>query len=58
VGKPERERPVGRPRLRWEDNIKMNFRERGCGRMDWIHLAQNRDQCRALVNTVINFWVL
>ena len=43
VGKPEGKRPLGRPRRRWEDNIKMNLQEVGCGVMDWIELAQDRD---------------
>jgi hypothetical protein len=55
VGKPER--PLGRPRRRWVDNIKMDLREVGWDSMDWIDLAQDRDQWRALVNTVINLWV-
>jgi hypothetical protein len=50
VGKPEGKRPLGRPRCRWVDNIKMNLREIGW----WIDLAQDRDQWRALVNTVMN----
>jgi hypothetical protein len=54
VGKPEGKRPLGIPRRRWEDNIKMDLREIGCGGMDWIDLAQDRDQWRALVNTVMN----
>jgi hypothetical protein len=54
VGKPEEKRPLGRPRRRWEDNIRMDLREIGWGGMDWIDLAQDRDQCRALVNTVTN----
>jgi hypothetical protein len=54
VGKPEGKRPLGRPRRRWEDNINMDFREIGWCGMDWIDLAQDRDQWRALVNTVIN----
>jgi len=54
VGKPEGKRPLGRPRRRWEDNIKMDLREvRGGG--DWTELAQDRDRWRALVNTVMNF---
>jgi hypothetical protein len=57
VGKPEGKRPLGRPRSRRVDNIKMNLREIGWGGIDWIGLAQNRDQWRALVNTVINLWV-
>jgi len=55
VGKPEGKRPFGRPRHRWEDNIKMYLHEVGCGGMDWIELAQDRDRCRALVNAVMNF---
>jgi hypothetical protein len=54
VGKPEGRRPLGRPRRRWVDNIKMDLREIGWDAMDWIDLAQDRDQWRALVNTVIN----
>jgi hypothetical protein len=54
VGKPEGKRPLGRPRRKWEDNIKMYLREIGWGGMDWIDLAQDRDQWRALVNTVMN----
>ena len=56
VGKPEGKRPLGRPRLSWEDNIKMNLKEVG-GVGDWMELAQNRDGWRALVNTVMNFRV-
>jgi hypothetical protein len=51
VGKPEEERPLGRPRRRWVDNIKIELRETGRDDMDWIDLAQDRDQWRALVNT-------
>jgi hypothetical protein len=58
VGKPEGRRPHGRPRHRWEDNIKMDFREVGWGGMDWINLAQDRDRWRALVNAVMNLRVL
>jgi hypothetical protein len=54
VGKPEGKRPQGRPRCRWEDNIKMDLRRIGWGGMDWIDLAQGRYQQRALVNTVMN----
>jgi hypothetical protein len=54
VGKPEGKRPLGRPRRRWVDNIKMDLTEIGWGGMDWIDLAQDRDQWRALVNTVMN----
>jgi hypothetical protein len=50
VGKPEGKRPLGRPRHRWEDNIKMVLREIGWGGMDWIDLAEDRDQRRARVN--------
>jgi hypothetical protein len=57
VGKPEGKRLLGRPRCRWEDNIKMDLRDIGCGGMDWINLAQDKDKWRALVNTVRNFWV-
>jgi len=57
VGKPEGERPLGRPRLRWEDNEKLDLEEVGCGVMDGIGLAQDRDRWRALVNAVMNFWV-
>jgi hypothetical protein len=57
VGKPERKRPIGRPRCRWEDNIKTNLRVIGWGGMDWIDLAQDRDQLRVLVNTVMNLRV-
>ena len=57
VGKPEGKRPLGRPRRRWEDNIKINLREVGCGGMDWIELAQDRDRWRALVNAVMNLRV-
>ena len=57
VGKPERKRPLGRPRSRWEDNIKVDLQEMGCGGMDWIELAQNRDRWRTLVNAVMNFRV-
>jgi hypothetical protein len=57
VGKPEGRRPLGRPRRRWEDNIKMILREVGWGNMDWINLAQDRDRWRALVNAVMNLRV-
>jgi len=59
VGKPERKRPLERHRRRWEDNIKMDIQEVGCGGggMDWIELAQDRDRWRALVNAVMNFRV-
>jgi len=58
VGKPEGTRPLGRPRHRWEDNIKIDHQEVGCGGMDWIELAQDRDRWRALVTAVMNLRVL
>jgi hypothetical protein len=57
VGRPEGRRPLGRPRCRWEDNIKMDLREIGFGDVDWIHWAQDRDWWRALVNTLMNLRV-
>jgi hypothetical protein len=57
VGKPNRKRPLGIPRHRWIDNIKMDLSEIGWDGMDWIVLAQDRDQWRALVNTVMNLRV-
>ena len=54
VGKPGENRPLGRPRCRWGNNIKMYLQEVGCGGMDWIELAQNRDGWRALVNAGMN----
>jgi len=57
VGKHEGKRPLGRPRHRWEDNIKMDLQEVGCGGMDWIELAQDRDRWRAFVNVVMNLRV-
>jgi hypothetical protein len=57
VERPEEKRPLGRPRCRWEDNIKMDLREIGFGDVDWIHWAQDRDRWRALVNTVMNLRV-
>jgi hypothetical protein len=57
VGKPEGRRPLGRPRRRWEDNIKMDLREVKWRGMDWINLAQDRDRWRALVNAVMNLRV-
>jgi hypothetical protein len=57
VGNPEGKRPVGRPRRRWVDSIKMDLREIGWDGMDWIDLAQDRDQWRALVNAVLNLRV-
>jgi hypothetical protein len=56
-GKPEGKRPLGRPRRRWVDNIKMDLREIRWDCMDWIELVQDRDQWRALVNTVMKFRV-
>jgi hypothetical protein len=56
VGKSEGKRPLGRTRCRWENNIKMYPQEIGCGGMDWIELAQDRDRWRALVNAVMNLW--
>jgi len=57
VGKPEGKRPLGRPRRKWEDNIKMDLQNVGCGGMDWIELAQDRGRWRALVNAVMNLRV-
>jgi hypothetical protein len=57
VGMPEGKRPLGRPRRRWMNNIKMDLREIGWDDMDWIDLAQNRDQWRAFVNMVLNLLV-
>jgi hypothetical protein len=57
VGKPEGKRLLGRPRRRWEDNIMMDLQVVGCGVMDWIELAQDRDRWRALVNAVMKFRV-
>jgi len=57
-GKPEGKRPLGRPRHKWEDNIKMDLQEVGFAGMDWIDLAQERDKWRALVNAVTNLQVL
>ena len=54
MGKPEGKRPLRRRRCRWEDNIKMDLQEVGCGGMDWIELAQDTDRWRALVNAVLN----
>jgi hypothetical protein len=57
VGKPEGKRPLGRPRRRWEDNIRMDLQEVGCGCEDWIGLTQDRDRWRALVSAVRNLQV-
>jgi hypothetical protein len=57
VGKPERRRPLGRPRRRWENNIRMDLRELGCWCVDWIELAQDRNRWRALVSAVMNLRV-
>jgi hypothetical protein len=57
VGRPDGKIPLGRPRHRWVDNIKMDIRKTGWGGMDWIDLAQDRDQWRDLVNTVMKLWV-
>ena len=56
-GKPEEKRPLGRPRRRWEDNIKMDLQEVGCGGVDWIELVQDRDRWRAFVTVAMNLWV-
>ena len=57
VGKPEGKRPLGRPRRRWVDNIRMDLQDAGCGYMDWIGLAQDRDRWRTLVSAVMNLRV-
>ena len=57
VGKHKGKRPLGKPRRRWEDNITMDLQEVGCGGVDWIDLAQDRDRWRALVNAVMNLRV-
>jgi len=57
VGKPTGKRPLGRPKRRWLDNIKMDLQDVGCRGMDWIELVKDRDRCRALVNAVMNLRV-
>jgi len=57
VGKPEGKRPLVKPRRRWEDNIKLDLRETGCGNMEWIDLAEDRDRWQTFVNVVMNFRV-
>jgi hypothetical protein len=57
VGKPEGKRPLGRPRCRWVDNIRMDLQEMGCGYADWIGLAQDRYRWRTLVSAVMNLRV-
>jgi hypothetical protein len=57
VGKPEGKRPLGRPRRRWVDNVRMDLQKVGCGYMDWIGLAQDRDRWRTLVSAVMNLGV-
>jgi hypothetical protein len=58
MGKPEGKRPLGRPRRRWENGIKMDLKEIGWGGVEWIQLAQGRDRWRAVVNAVMNLRVL
>jgi hypothetical protein len=58
MGKPEVKRPLGSPRRKWEDEIKINFKKTGWGSVDWIQLAKDRDRWRALVNTVMNLQFL
>jgi hypothetical protein len=58
MGKSEGNRPLGRPRRRWKDGIRMDLRKTGWGSADWIQLAQDRDRWRALVNTVMNLLLL
>ena len=56
TGKPTRKRPLGRPRHRWEDNIRMNLKEIGINTRSWVDLTQDRDYWRALVNAALNLW--
>ena len=56
VGKPEGKGLLGRPRCRWEENIKIDLQEVGCGDVDWIELAQDKDRWRALVKAVMDLW--
>jgi hypothetical protein len=58
VWKPEGKRPFGTPRHRWEDNIRMDLQEVGCEGVDWIELSQDRERWRAVLNAVMNIWVL
>jgi hypothetical protein len=58
VGKPEGKRPLGRPRSRWEDEVRMDLREIGLGGVDWIRLVQDRDRWRAVMSAVMNLRVL
>jgi hypothetical protein len=57
MGRPEGRRPLGRPRHRWEDNIKIDLQEVGWAGMNWIDMAQDRDRWRAVVSAVMNLWV-
>jgi len=57
VGRHKGKKPLGRPRLRWEDNIKMDLQNVGWESINWIHLAQNRDRQQALANEIMNLWV-
>jgi hypothetical protein len=58
MGKPKGKRPLGRPMLRWEDGVRMDLRLIGLGDVDWIGLAQDRGQWRAVVSAMMNLWVL
>ena len=57
MGKPEGKKPLGRPRRRWEDNVKIDLQEVGYGGMDWLKLAQDRESLQTLVNGVMNFQI-